>query len=197
MNGDTVHRFSNNLCFREAAVEKHEHKNNQNTQRQSFHFLRLVHLSRENNPLRHEINRHDLENVCDPTSEIEGHSKNYFLGNPMRSSPCGFCPTISTWSNAAHCILIVKRKNWLRRKINSHYCSRDIFQPGKNSNSEIWQRLLCRNCLQSSPCDLKAWNHLISKLRDDKNKKQTPPHSHTHTLTLICPHSLNFESGLG
>lgn len=90
MNGDTVDCFSNNLCSREAAVKKHEHKNNQNTQRQSFHLLRSVHFSRENNPLIQEIEQCDEETSVTLQAKLKGTTRATSWGNPRRSSPYGF-----------------------------------------------------------------------------------------------------------
>ena len=75
MSGDTVDCFSNNLCSREAAVKKHERKHNQNTQRQSFHLLRSVHFSRENNPLIQEIERHDKESSVTLQAKLKGTAR--------------------------------------------------------------------------------------------------------------------------
>ena len=68
-------------------------------------------------------NRDVRTNSPDPSSTREGHSENTVWGNLAKSSRCGFCPAISTWSNAPHCLLIVQPETWLRRKTSSCYCS--------------------------------------------------------------------------
>ena len=95
-------------------------------------------------------NRDVRTNSPDPSSTREGHSENTVWGNPVKSSRCGFCLAISTWSNAPHCLLTVHLENWLRRKTSSCYCSYTHLQLGKNSVSEDLAEVLGGNCLQSS-----------------------------------------------